>query len=238
MSGDLFTLRMVVVCDEAHDRDVWRDAARVASVPIDITATEMGDTCPITDKGHVDVLVFDGGVKNWDLLVQAARALTPRPIVCVATSSSAKFEGADSVVPPPKSTEEAGKFIEQCVRMRMPKRALIVDDSSTMRSIVRKIMSASRYALDVSEADEGVVALKNIGRGVDIVLLDYNMPGFNGIETLTEIKRVAPHVNVVIMTSTDDTNLAELAQASGAAGFLRKPFYPADIDQILDRIYA
>jgi CheY-like chemotaxis protein len=238
MSGDLFTLRMIVVSDQAQDRDLWRDAARLASVPIDITATEVGETCPIDGKGHLDVVVVDAEVKNWDLVIKAARALTPRPIVSVASPSSAKFEGADAVVRRPKSTEEARKFIEQYVRMRTPKRVLIVDDSTTMRSIVRKILSASRYALEVSEADEGIAALKNIDRGVDLVLLDYNMPGFNGIETLTEIKRVAPQVNVVIMTSTEGNKLADQAEASGAAAFLRKPFYPTDIDGILDRIYT
>jgi CheY-like chemotaxis protein len=238
MSGDLFTLRMIVVSDEAQDRDLWRDAARLASVPIDITATEMGERCPIEGNGHLDVVVLDGGVKNWDLAIKAARALTPRPIISVASTSSAKFDGADAVVRRPKTVEEARKFIEQYVRMRTPKRVLIVDDSSTMRSIVRKILSASRYALEVSEADEGIAALKNIDRGVDLVLLDYNMPGFNGIETLTEIKRVAPHVNVVMMTSTENTKLPDQAEASGAAAFLRKPFYPAHIDDILDRIYT
>ncbi len=237
MSGDLFTLRMVVVSDAAQDRDLWRDAARLASVPIDITTPET-EGCAIDGNGHLDVVVLDGGVKNWDLMIKAARALTPRPIVSVATSSLAKFEGADAVMRPPKTAEEARKFIEQYVRMRTPKRVLIVDDSSTMRSIVRKILVASRYALDVSEADEGVAALKNIGRGVDLVLLDYNMPGFNGIETLAEIKRVAPQVNVVMMTSAENTKLVDEAEASGAAGFLRKPFYPTDIDEILDRIYT
>jgi CheY-like chemotaxis protein len=198
----------------------------------------MGETCPIEDKGHLDVVVLDAEVKNWDLAIKAARALTPRPIISVTSPSSAKFEGSDVVVRRPKSTDEARQFIEQYVRMRTPKRVLIVDDSTTMRSIVRKILSASRYALEVSEADEGIAALKNIDRGVDLVLLDYNMPGFNGIETLTEIKRVAPQVNVVMMTSTESAAVANQAEASGAAGFLRKPFYPADIDEILDRIYA
>jgi len=238
MSGDLFTLRMIVVSDEAQDRDIWRDGAKLASDPIDITTTEMREPHPIEGNGHLDVVVLDGEVKNWDLLIKAARAMTPRPIVSVATPSSAKFEGADAIVRRPKNTEEARRSIEQYVRMRTPKRVLIVDDSSTMRGIVRKILSGCRYALEVSEAEEGIAALKNIGRGVDLVLLDYNMPGFNGIETLTEIKRVAPHVNVVIMTSTESLRLAAQAHASGAAGFLRKPFYPTDIDEILDRIYT
>src|SRR5688572_9492114 len=117
MSGDLFTLRMIVVSDQPQDRDIWRDAAKLASVPIDLTATEMSENCPIEGNGHLDVVVVDGEVKDWDLLIKAARALTPRPIVSVATQSSAKFEGADAIVRRPKNTEEARKFIEQYVRM-------------------------------------------------------------------------------------------------------------------------
>src|SRR6187402_2176204 len=121
MSGDLFTLRMIVVSDHAQDRDMWRDAAKLASVPIDITAVAMDGTRPLERNGHLDVVVLDGEVKDWDLLIKAARALTPRPIVSVATPSSAKFEGADAIVRRPKNTEEARKFIEQYVRMRTPK---------------------------------------------------------------------------------------------------------------------
>ena len=70
------------------------------------------------------------------------------------------------------------------------------------------------------------------------MFLDYNMPGFNGFETLSEIKRDTPHVAVVMMTSTLDDGIAERAQAAGALAFLKKPFYPADIDAVLERYYG
>ncbi len=111
--------------------------------------------------------------------------------------------------------------------------------SGTMRSIVRKILSASRYTLDVSEAEEGIAALNLLSAGkADIVMLDYNMPGFNGFETLSEIKRVAPRVAVVMMTSTIDEGVAKRAVGLGAIAFLKKPFYPADIDAVLDRHFG
>ena len=114
---------------------------------------------------------------------------------------------------------------------------LIVDDEDDIRSLMRDFLEADGYTvLSVPDGPGALSALK--ANPVDLVLLDYNMPGFNGIETLTEIKRVAPQVNVVIMTSTENTGLAYQAVASGAAAFLRKPFYPTDIDEILDRIYA
>jgi CheY-like chemotaxis protein len=64
------------------------------------------------------------------------------------------------------------------------------------------------------------------------------MPGLNGFETLSEIKRETPNVAVVMMTSTIDNAIADRAHASGALAFLKKPFYPADIDTMLQRYYG
>ena len=125
------------------------------------------------------------------------------------------------------------------MRGKIPTRVLVVDDSSTTRSIVRKILSVSRFALDVHEASEGIAALEKLGTGrYGLVFLDYNMPGFNGIETLSEIKRLAPNVSVVMMTSTVNNAVVNRAQASGALAFLKKPFYPADIDTVLERHFG
>jgi len=129
--------------------------------------------------------------------------------------------------------------IERCIRVRLPSRVLVVDDSATMRGIVRKLLSASRFRLEIAEAPEGIEALKQCSSGsFDFVFLDYNMPGLNGIETLAEIKRQYPRTEVVMMTSTQDDAVAERAQAAGAAAFLKKPFYAADIDAVLHSIYG
>ena len=125
------------------------------------------------------------------------------------------------------------------MRAKIPTRVLIVDDSSTMRSIVRKILSASRFALNVQEASEGAAALEQLGSGrFDLVFLDYNMPGLNGIETLSQIKRTTPNISVVIMTSMVNDAVISGAQAAGALAFLKKPFYPADIDTVLERHFG
>jgi CheY-like chemotaxis protein len=125
-------------------------------------------------------------------------------------------------------------LIEGCVTLKVPSRVLVVDDSSTMRNIVRKILAGCRFPLEISEAGEGVEALKQIGTdNFDFVFLDYNMPGLNGYEMLIEIKRQHPRVGVVLMTSSQDEALAARARAAGAAAFLKKPFYPADIDAVL-----
>jgi DNA-binding NarL/FixJ family response regulator len=115
---------------------------------------------------------------------------------------------------------------------------MIVDDSGVMRSIVRKILGASQFRLNISEAREGTDALAKIRSGaVDIVFLDHNMPGLNGLETLSEIKREMPSVAVVMMSSTPDPAVVVRAGDVGAAGFLKKPFFPRDVDELLERHY-
>ena len=56
--------------------------------------------------------------------------------------------------------------------------------------------------------------------------------------TLLEIKGQHPRIQVVIMTATQDEQVAERARAAGAAAFLKKPFFPADIDAVLHSIYG
>jgi DNA-binding NtrC family response regulator len=64
------------------------------------------------------------------------------------------------------------------------------------------------------------------------------MPGVDGFDTLAQIRRIAPAMPVVMMTATEDEAMAGRAQASGAAAFIKKPFYPADIDAVIIRIYG
>lgn len=241
MSGDFISLRMLVVSGASTDRDLWRQGAALGSVPIEIQeAADVKSGCDVLQRGGIDIVVLDSGLSGATDVIKCAREQMPRPFVVASTpASGGKVEGADGVVAKPATSEEARHQVERCIRVKVPTRVLIVDDSSTMRSIVRKILSASRYSLEVSEAAEGAEALKQIKGGtIDIVFVDYNMPGLNGIETLTQIKRETPRVAVVMMTSAVDDEVAEQARTSGAAAFLKKPFYPKDIDTILERYFG
>ena len=194
----------------------------------------------------IDIVFADASIPAAEraAFIAQARSMEQKPFVFLvaATMEEAQTvadDGADSVVVKPANVDQAKTLIERCARLRLPNRVLVVDDSLTMRSIVRKILVASRFRLDLAEAQEGVDALRQIASGkFDLVFLDYNMPGLNGVETLSEIKRQCPNLHVVIMTSTADEAIAERARRAGAAAFLKKPFYPADIDAILHRIFG
>lgn len=239
--GDLLTLRMLVVSALRSVRDLWRDGAVVASVPIEFAEADAAEALGAMRKNPFDIVVLDAALAtaDRDAAIKTARELqTPPFLVMSGVSGTPRIDGVNATFPKPGNGDEARELVERCIRVRMPKRVLIVDDSRTMRGIVRKILSASRYVLEVAEAEEGIAALSKLDRGIDLVLLDYNMPGFNGFETLAEIRRVAPRVAVVLMTAAEDDAVLARAQTSGAQAFLKKPFYPADIDAVLDRIYA
>ena len=172
--------------------------------------------------------------------MKAASQAQPPPLTIESASDeNPRAVGTDAAIPKPSSAADARKLVDACVRAKIPNRVLIVDDSGTMRSIVRKILTASRFALDVHEASEGVTAIDQLRTGnFGMVFLDYNMPGLNGFETLAMIKRDHPGMAVVMITSDMDNAVADRALASGAIAFLKKPFYPSDIDAVLARHYG
>ena len=233
---------MLVVGAAQSDQELWRQATAMASVPIDFATHAPASAASALAKDGADICVLDAALPDADkaAVIKAARATKPAPLVFVsAPRGSARLDGIDGTLSKPATVDEARKLVEICIRAKMPTRVLIVDDSGTMRSIVRKILSASRFELDIHEAAEGIAALEQLRNGkFGMVFLDYNMPGLNGFETLSEIKRESPNVAVVMMTSTVDNAIADRAHASGALAFLKKPFYPADIDAVLERYYG
>jgi two-component system chemotaxis response regulator CheB len=110
-------------------------------------------------------------------------------------------------------------------RTMKQKRILVVDDSA----IYRKLILDSIWNLGDIEcaiAANGKIALeKAVGFEPDLVLLDAEMPGLNGLETLVRLRRILPEVRVVLLTSaTDPVSLLTLRALSlGAAECLRKP---------------
>lgn len=243
VGDDILSLRMLLVGAPPAERDLWLRGAGNISVPVDFFAQEPTEAQSTLNRIGTDICIVDSALPAVakEAVLAAARARQPRPMIFVCGSGHDQNNGGrvDGVLRRPATLEEARKYAELCARTRVPTRVLIVDDSSTMRSIVRKVLSATRFALDIHEAPEGLAALKEVRSGrFGLVFLDYQMPGFNGFETLWEIRREQPTVSVVMMTSTVDNAIADRAHAAGVLAFLKKPFYVSDIEAVLERYYG
>ncbi|KKM15964.1 hypothetical protein LCGC14_1690620 [marine sediment metagenome] len=101
---------------------------------------------------------------------------------------------------------------------------LVVEDDAAMRDSCAKLFRLEGY--QVAEAPSAAEALKEIARrdDIDVVLTDLKMPGMDGVTLLKEIKRLAPDVDVVLMTGYGSIQSAVEAIKHGAADYITKPF--------------
>jgi CheY-like chemotaxis protein len=242
MGDDILSLRMLLVGVPPGEQDLWLRGSSGISVPVDVFAQEPNEAQATLNRIGTDICIVDSALPEPTkaAVIAAARSTEPQPLVFLCGAGhKVNGERIDGTLRRPTTLEEARRYAELCARTRVPTRVLIVDDSSTMRSIVRKVLSATRFALDIHEAPEGLAALKEVRTGrFGLVFLDYQMPGFNGFETLSEIKREQPRLSVVMMTSTVDNGIADRAHAAGVLAFLKKPFYVADIEAVLERYFG
>ena len=82
----------------------------------------------------------------------------------------------------------------------------------------------------VVTATNGLDALDLCGESMfDIVFLDENMPGLSGLETLSEIKKIRPHMPVVMITKSEEENIMDMAIGNQMADYLIKPVNPNQI---------
>jgi diguanylate cyclase (GGDEF)-like protein len=111
-------------------------------------------------------------------------------------------------------------------------RILVVDDSRVVRAMVTNILARAGFAAD--EAPDGAAALEmSARRAYDVVITDLRMPGIDGFELLSEVKRRTPDVEVIILTGglAEDVSCAVRALRLGAHDYLSKP--PSNADQVL-----
>jgi len=105
------------------------------------------------------------------------------------------------------------------------KHCLVVDDSSVVRKVARRILEDLDFT--VSEAEDGSKALAVCGRSMpDMVLVDWHMPVMDGVEFLTSL-RAMPGGNrptVVFCASENDVGHITRAMRAGADDYILKPF--------------
>lgn len=116
----------------------------------------------------------------------------------------------------------------------MGPRILLVDDERGFLDYTSRRLRAR--GLSVDTATSGAEAIDKVRQvPVDVVVLDILMPGMDGVETLKELKRIRPEVQVVMLTGHGTQETAEQGREHGALFYLLKP---ADFSSLLSAIDA
>jgi two-component system chemotaxis response regulator CheY len=112
----------------------------------------------------------------------------------------------------------------------MPGVILAVDDSASMRQMVRYTLENAGY--EVVQAVDGVEALDYAkGTGVDLVLTDVNMPNMDGITLCKELRGLSHYkgVPILMLTTESATDTKTRGKQAGATGWIVKPFNPEQL---------
>ena len=111
---------------------------------------------------------------------------------------------------------------------------LIVDDSKLARMAVNKALRAlypEWPRLEAANVEEALQFMKQ--SGPDIALVDFNMPGRDGLELAAELRRSSPNMPVAVISANRQQEILDRAHAAGAA-FLPKPLTEQALGEFLD----
>jgi two-component system chemotaxis response regulator CheY len=124
--------------------------------------------------------------------------------------------------------------------MKMNKKVMVVEDSSTMRSlIVDTIEDLSGY--EAVEVTNGIEALKTLPtQKFDLIITDINMPNINGLEVVSFVKGHPDYKSIPIIIVSTEQGEKEIQKglALGASEYITKPFLPENLKKIIQKVMS
>jgi two-component system chemotaxis response regulator CheY len=143
--------------------------------------------------------------------------------------------GCEADLPPGRSDVEAGDAGET----RMLRKILAVDDSALIHQMYKLFLSRYKSCKLVS-AMNGLEALDKLAQeeGIDLILLDINMPVMNGLEFLQRVQKEAAYKDIpVIIISTEGKEEDTIRGLKmGARGYVKKPFQASELHSLIEKI--
>ncbi len=113
---------------------------------------------------------------------------------------------------------------------------LVVDDSLTMRRIIKNTLSKIGYT-DVAEAGNGVEGLEEFDKGgINIVLTDWNMPEMDGMTFVTKLREKDQNVPILMITTNAAKEDVLEAFKAGVSDYVVKPFTPETLKEKIDSV--
>ena len=110
--------------------------------------------------------------------------------------------------------------------MTLPKKILVVDDERHLRRTLSLVLQKGGYQVDAAaNAEDALLYL--LQNPYDLIFLDLNMPGMNGVDLLAEIHKQYPYIPVMILTANATLESAIQAVRMGARDYLLKPVDPS-----------
>ena len=120
----------------------------------------------------------------------------------------------------------------------MPITVSIVEDNDQLRGTLARVISRAEGFKCVSQYANAEAALEGLPKdNPEVVLMDINLPGMNGVECVRQLKQLAPKIQVVMLTVYEDTENIFNALAAGASGYLLKRTKSAELLEAIREVH-
>jgi CheY-like chemotaxis protein len=243
------SIKMLVADDVDAIRAIFREVTRRSCGLVTlIEATNGRDCVKLLSRGDIDLAFIDVYMPEMSGLdaVRGARHVGIKTFVTLMSGAGtddfmqfARQLRAYEFLRKPFRVRDVEAIIKTYQRAARPAKVLVVDDSMTVRRVIQKVLAGSIFRMDCYEAPDGESALAFCGSAnFDVVFLDCNMPGLDGLATLDRLLLRNPDAKVVMISSEHDKAREARALRHGAAAFMYKPFYPPDVDAVLHHLFG
>ncbi len=112
---------------------------------------------------------------------------------------------------------------------------LVVDDEAGMRQYLRRALEVEYCAVETAASGPAAIERVRQGTAPDLVFLDVEMPGLDGLQTLSELLQFRPGLKIIMCSSRDDAATIGKAHQLGARDYLPKPFRQVQLAAALRR---
>jgi len=137
--------------------------------------------------------------------------------------------GGQEAAPSAEPVAEAPTAPKACI--------LVIDDEPVVSSTAKTLLERSGHSVSIAAGGEEAIELVKSSRGrFSLVLLDLNMPGMNGEETFDALRRLDPHLPVVICSGYSEREIQARFNGKPVDGFLQKPFHLRSIREKISEL--
>src|SRR6266853_4116789 len=120
----------------------------------------------------------------------------------------------------------------------MPITVSIVEDNEQLRGTLARVINRAEGVRCLSQYGDAESALQGLVKErPEVVLMDINLPGMNGVECVRRLKQLAPDMQIVMLTVYEDTENIFNALAAGAAGYLLKRTKSAELLEAIREVH-
>jgi CheY-like chemotaxis protein len=119
------------------------------------------------------------------------------------------------------------------------KRILIVDDEAVVAFFLREGLRGLGEEYDVHTSGSAESALEQVRHGrFDLAVVDYRLPGLNGLDLLRILREISPETHTIVMTAYSSPELEQTALQLRATHYLEKPFRLQDLMVTIEEVLA